>query len=212
MASPSASHPMEPCQTVDPLWNLAKTEALRLCRVYEEEMGIMYPVLELSELLDQVHLLYGPMDRTIGQGLHSSGQNGLDLWWGVLLWQEAKLRRDHDADLNLQSIFYFQMHEETLAWRTIGIVERMYLEKGLHRQETLDQPAIVAEGKDRVLRLFWSIYVLDRRWSFGTGMPFALEDTDIDPWLPEPAEKTPYLRVMIRYSRIAAKVWKFISA
>lgn len=43
-------------------------------------------------------------------------------------------------------------------------------------------------------------------------MPFALEFSDIDPWLPEPEEKTPYLRVMIRYSRIAAKVWKFISA
>lgn len=104
------------------------------------------------------------------------------------------------------------MDEEILAWRTVGIVERMCLEKGLHRRETLNQPAIIAAGKDRVLRLFWSIYILDMRWSFGTGMPFALEDTDIDPWLPEPAEKTPYLRVMIRYSRIAAKVWKFISA
>lgn len=104
------------------------------------------------------------------------------------------------------------MDEETLAWRTIGIVERMCLEKGLHRRETLNQPAIMAAGIDRVLRLFWSIYILDMRWSFGTGMPFALEDSDIDPWLPEPEEKTPYLRVMIRYSRIAAKVWKFISA
>lgn len=104
------------------------------------------------------------------------------------------------------------MDEETLAWRTIGIVERMCLERGLHRRETLSQPAIMAAGKDRVLRLFWSIYILDMRWSFGTGMPFALEDSDIDPWLPEPEEKTPYLRVMIRYSRIAAKVWKFISA
>lgn len=104
------------------------------------------------------------------------------------------------------------MDEETLAWRTIGIVERMCLEKGLHRRETLNQPAVVAAGRDRVLRLFWSIYILDMRWSFGTGMPFSLEDSDIDPWLPEPEEKTPYLRVMIRYSRIAAKVWKFISA
>lgn len=104
------------------------------------------------------------------------------------------------------------MDEETLAWRTIGIVERMCLEKGLHRRETLNQPAVVAAGRDRVLRLFWSVYVLDMRWSFGTGMPFSLEDSDIDPWLPEPEEKTPYLRVMIRYSRIAAKVWKFISA
>lgn len=104
------------------------------------------------------------------------------------------------------------MDEETLAWRTIGIVERMCLEKGLHRRETLNQSAVIHAGRDRVLRLFWSIYILDMRWSFGTGMPFSLEDTDIDPWLPEPEEKTPYLRVMIRYSRIAAKVWKFISA
>lgn len=104
------------------------------------------------------------------------------------------------------------MDEETLAWRTIGIVERMCLEKGLHRRETLNHPTVVAAGRDRVLRLFWSIYTLDMRWSFGTGMPFSLEDSDIDPWLPEPEEKTPYLRVMIRYSRIAAKVWKFISA
>lgn len=109
-------------------------------------------------------------------------------------------------------MFYFQIDEEILAWRTVGIVERMCLEKGLHRRETLNQPAIIAVGKDRVLRLFWSIYILDMRWSFGTGMPFALEDTDIDPWLPEPAENTPYLRAMIRYSRIAAKAWKFISA
>lgn len=88
----------------------------------------------------------------------------------------------------------------------------MCLEKGLHRRETLNHPATIAAGRDRVLRLFWSIYVLDMRWSFGTGMPFSLEDSDIDPWLPEPEEKTPYLRVMIRYSRIAAKAWKFISA
>lgn len=104
------------------------------------------------------------------------------------------------------------MDEETLAWRTIGIVERMCLEKGLHRREALNHPSTVAAGRDRVLRLFWSIYVLDMRWSFGTGMPFSLEDSDIDPWLPEPEEEIPYLKVMIRYSRTAAKVWKFISA
>ena len=115
----------------------------------------------------------------------------------------------------MQSIFYFQMDEETLAWRTIGIVERMCLEIGLNRRETLDHPALVsaAGGKDRLSRLFWSVYILDLRWSFGTGMPFALEESDIDPWLPEPEEKdVPYIRVMIRYSRIAAKVWKFIAA
>ncbi|KAJ5775014.1 uncharacterized protein N7511_000025 [Penicillium nucicola] len=244
VASPSASareHLTN--QVVDPLWTLNKNEALRLCQVYEEEMGIMYPVLELVELLSQVHMLYGPIDRALEPAIKHN-INGVDredvhilrLVFACALTAEASGRSEQAIALfdsvrevqdncvwgppeiksiiflTLVSIFYFQMDEETLAWRTIGIVERMCLEKGLHRRETLNQPAIVAAGKERVLRLFWSIYILDMRWSFGTGMPFSLEDTDIDPWLPEPAEKTPYLRVMIRYSRIAAKVWKFISA
>ncbi|KAJ5382045.1 uncharacterized protein N7496_004473 [Penicillium cataractarum] len=245
LASPSApNRDSELRHAVDPLWALPKNEALRLCQVYEEEMGIMYPVLELSELLEQVHLLYGLMDRTVDPGVQTNGKNVLDredvyilrLVFACALTAEASGRSEQAIALfdsvrevqdncvwgppeiksiiflTLVSIFYFQMDEETLAWRTIGIVERMCLEKGLHRRETLNQPGIVAAGRDRVLRLFWSIYILDMRWSFGTGMPFALEDTDIDPWLPEPEEKTPYLRVMIRYSRIAAKVWKFISA
>ncbi|CAG8900730.1 unnamed protein product [Penicillium egyptiacum] len=245
LASPSApNEEIETRQTLDPLWVLSKAEALRLCHVYEEEMGIMYPVLELSEILDQVDILYDPRDRALGPTGQPVGHDGLSrkdvhilrLVFACALTAEASGRSEQAISLfdsvrevqdncvwgppeikniiflTLVSMFYFQMDEEILAWRTVGIVERMCLEKGLHRRETLNQPAIIAVGKDRVLRLFWSIYILDMRWSFGTGMPFALEDTDIDPWLPEPAEKTPYLRVMIRYSRIAAKVWKFISA
>ncbi|KAJ5919518.1 hypothetical protein N7454_009353 [Penicillium verhagenii] len=239
LASPSApNRQLEVQQAVDPLWTLSKEEALRLCEVYEEEMGVMYPVLELSELLDQVNRLYGGLtDRNMHRGTSIDERKALDredvstlplgfrighseqataLFDSVrevqdnCVWGPPKIK--NIIFLTLVSIFYFQEDEEILAWRTIGIVERMCLERGLHRRETLSQPAIEAEGKDRVLRLFWSIYILDMRWSFGTGMPFALEDTDIDPWLPEPEEKTPYLRVMIRYSRIAAKVWKFISA
>jgi hypothetical protein len=41
-------------------------------------MGIMYPVLELSELLDQVHLLYGLMDRTLEPETQDNGKNTLD--------------------------------------------------------------------------------------------------------------------------------------
>ncbi|PYI07721.1 C6 transcription factor [Aspergillus sclerotiicarbonarius CBS 121057] len=223
----------------DPLWTIGKAEALRLCRVYEEEMGIMYPVLDLQVLLQQVEWLYGGeawprvrgTDGLDGDDVHilrlvfacaltaeAAGSSALamGLFESVrevadnCVWGAAEIK--NIIFLTLVAIFYFQIDEESLAWRTIGIVERMCLEKGLHRRETLNHPSIAKAGKDRVLRLFWSIYILDIRWSFGTGMPFSLEDTDIDPWLPEPEEKTPYLRVMIRYSRIAAKVWKFISA
>lgn len=57
---------------------------------------------------------------------------------------------------------------------------------GLHRREVLTHVFSNEEERAWVTKLFWSIYVLDRRWSFGTGMPFALQDADIDPLLPEP--------------------------
>lgn len=79
LASPSApNRGLDIRQAVDPLWALPKAEALRLCQVYEEEMGIMYPVLELTELLEQVHLLYGMMDHTLEPEVQINGRNTLD--------------------------------------------------------------------------------------------------------------------------------------
>ena len=40
------------------------------------------------------------------------------------------------------------------------------------------------------MRTFWCIYALDRRWSFGTSLSFALQEDDIDPELPEPVSHT----------------------
>lgn len=90
----------------------------------------------------------------------------------------------------LQSIFSFQIDEETLAWRVIGIVLRMCLEMGLHQQATYSQPPIVEIGVEKVLKLFWSAYTLDIRWSMGTGMPHHLSFQTIDPVLPRPVSKT----------------------
>lgn len=56
----------------------------------------------------------------------------------------------------------------------------------MHRREVLAKTFTTGEECSWMIKLFWSIYVLDRRWSFGTGMPFALQDADIDPLLPEP--------------------------
>lgn len=79
LASPSAlNHDLEVRHAVDPLWALPKEEALRLCRVYEDEMGVMYPVLELSELLDQVHRLYSLMGHTVNPDVPTEGQRNLD--------------------------------------------------------------------------------------------------------------------------------------
>jgi hypothetical protein len=60
------------------------------------------------------------------------------------------------------------------------------LELGLHRRDTYVALFPDPEEQAAAIRTFWTIYVLDRRWSFGTGMPFALQDADIDTNVPKP--------------------------
>lgn len=51
-------------QYPDPLSMIGKIEALRLCYIYEEEMGIQYPILDISELLVRVENLYSMLQKT----------------------------------------------------------------------------------------------------------------------------------------------------
>jgi hypothetical protein len=83
-------------------------------------------------------------------------------------------------------MYHFHCDDESLAWRLIGQGARMAIELGLHRHETYASIFSTEEERSFATILFWSIYVLDRRWSFGTGMPFALQDSDIDALLPKP--------------------------
>ncbi|KAF2154722.1 fungal-specific transcription factor-like protein [Myriangium duriaei CBS 260.36] len=108
--------------------------------------------------------------------------------------------------LALVAIYEFHSDNESTAWRVIGLTARSSIELGLHRRETYDK--IPDEDRDLTILLFWSIYTLDRRWSFGTGMPFALQDSDIDSQLPRPGDKSLYLTAMIDYYAIGSQVWK----
>jgi hypothetical protein len=58
----------------DPLWSFTKEEMIRLCRVYEEEMGLMYPVVNIEEVI-----LHG---RTRKKSLTSLPFSDMILTWG----------------------------------------------------------------------------------------------------------------------------------
>jgi hypothetical protein len=84
-----------------------------------------------------------------------------------------------------QSLYQFYRSEEVLAWRTVGLAALIALEIGWHLGHFHNQD-IDAEEAQRHNRLFWCIYVFDRHCSLGTGLPFAINDSDLDPDLPEP--------------------------
>lgn len=73
-----------------------------------------------------------------------------------------------------------------MAYRLIGLAARMCLEMGLHRKDALVKSFPLENQWTEVTRIFWTVYSLDRRWSLGTGLPFVIQDEDIDPNLPEP--------------------------
>ena len=66
----------------------------------------------------------------------------------------------------------------------------------------------VEHARRLATQVFWVVYELDRRWSFGTSLSFALNDRDIDPQLPEPGSEYPYLKCMVAYARLCSRVWE----
>ncbi|GKU23035.1 unnamed protein product [Fusarium langsethiae] len=112
--------------------------------------------------------------------------------------------------LTMLSIYYFHSGEELLAWRTIGIAAREALEMGLHRKRSLLDNFKDSDSRRLATRVFWCVYVLDRRWSFGTSLSFALVDKDVDPELPKPDEEYLYLQCMVGYGQLCSKIWDAI--
>ncbi|KAK3316513.1 hypothetical protein B0H66DRAFT_297052 [Apodospora peruviana] len=227
----------------DPLWEFDKDEMIRLCRLHEEEIGIMYPVIKMDSVIEHARFVATWMDSARRHGLatlhgqddgiaghqtlilkivmccaltveeHGNSARAAQLYESIQPVVDKTLMSD-SADvtklpfLALVGGYRFLSNDEILAWRVMGQVARLCLELGLHRREGLQK---IADEQDRknALNTFWSAYVLDRRWSFMTGLPFVCHDDKIDPKLPYP-EEYPYLVAMITYSKLGAKIWKLV--
>lgn len=84
--SPSAHSP-GPTQTLaqqtfhrskDPIWAVSQEEAIRLCDLFEDEMGLMYPVLDIEKIKDYAKKLYAFMEAAKRTGLMQHAQPGAD--------------------------------------------------------------------------------------------------------------------------------------
>lgn len=64
--------------TKDPIWSIHREEALRLCKVYEEEIGIMYPIVDIATITSQASLLYTFMEAATRTGFAQRGLPGSD--------------------------------------------------------------------------------------------------------------------------------------
>lgn len=62
----------------DPIWSISREEAMRLCRVYEDEMGLMYPVVDVNKVVDYAAKLYKFIEAMHRVGLMQQGLPGAD--------------------------------------------------------------------------------------------------------------------------------------
>ncbi|CAK7213544.1 hypothetical protein SCUCBS95973_001829 [Sporothrix curviconia] len=226
----------------DPLWEFDRDEMVRICRVHEDEVGIMYPVYDINDVIAHAQHMstlmessrksgYMPADfdelmidiRTLTLKIimccgltveeHGHSEKAIRIYDSIQPIVDKKLMSEPSDLANLPFLalvagYRFLANDEILAWRVMGQVARHCLEQGLHRREGVDK--ITNEQQRRnAINTFWSAYVLDRRWSFGTGLPYVMHDDKIDPNLPLPIDY-PYLEAMITYSRLGAKIWSLV--
>jgi len=62
----------------DPLWLLEQSEAIRLCRVYDEEIGIMYPHIDMEKIAKHLNLLYTFIGAALRTGFGQPTLSGAD--------------------------------------------------------------------------------------------------------------------------------------
>lgn len=212
---PQSETPIQaPVSAFDPLLEFDKDEMVRLCRLHEDEVGIMYPVLNIQTVVAHAKSLAPYLDtlrqqrstqavnddKTLQLKMvmccalvvegHSHSQKAVQLYDSMEAVLNRKLMADVSNQANLPLLallagYRFLSNEEVLAWRVIGQVNRLCFELGIHQRSGLMQIQNDADRKNALMS-FWSAYVLDRRWAFGTGLPYTVQDDDIDPDLPMP--------------------------
>jgi hypothetical protein len=211
-----------PPGVADPLLEFDKDEMVRLCRLHEEEVGIMYPVLDIQAVISHAKSLASfieslrnqrPLEalndeKTLQLKMvmccalvaeeHGHSDKAVRLFESMEAIVNRKLMSDASSVTNLPVLallagYRFLSNDEVLAWRVIGQVARLCLELGIHRSMGLMKIKNEQERKN-ALNSFWTAYILDRRWAFGTGLPYAVQDDEIDPQLPMPVSRHPVLR------------------
>ncbi|KAI5923489.1 hypothetical protein F4810DRAFT_710572 [Camillea tinctor] len=237
----AVSSPFSARPPPDPLWEFDKDELIRLCRIYEEEVGIMWPVVRIETVISHAKSVgawieaakNNPLMTPAGSdgaisdhnsillkvvicnGLlieeHGNSEKAERLFESVKPITNRMLSSDPSNVRNIPILaltagYYFLSTDEVLSWRTMGQVARHCFELGLHRRDAIEQ-IIDEEERRNAIFTFWTAFVLDRRWSFSTGLPFVMSDEEVDPQLPYPDEY-PFLVAMITYSKLSAKVWR----
>ncbi|KAL2833075.1 fungal-specific transcription factor domain-containing protein [Aspergillus pseudoustus] len=133
--------------------------------------------------------------------------------------------------LTLMVIYLFRLDIVSKAEKILVLAISHAHHLGLHRSQSDTTSSLTPAELESRHRLWWSLYILDRRLATETGHPFLISDLNVDTPLPRelpggedrfsntssqagsiraPPSETPipYLVAMVSYSRVLGKVWE----
>jgi hypothetical protein len=198
-------------------------------QLWDEEVGLQYPLLNIHQLLGEINaakqdaasprpspgskyqyasdiafLVLAILSCIRDASAVEVADPAVQELHGIVLVQvhTGSIKREPVVLLLLTAVYSFLVDREILAWRTTGTALRL-----LQELDCEDNSGHDNEIDDK---LFWTVYTLDRRWSFGTGLPFAVSDSDITR-KSKPDDgiiSSAYLNQMISYCNIASDVRK----
>ncbi|QPC76773.1 hypothetical protein HYE68_007525 [Fusarium pseudograminearum] len=202
---------------------------IAVLQLWDEEVGLQYPLLNVHQLLEEIDaakqdaaspklspgtnhqyaadiafLVLAVLSCIKDASAVKVADPAIQELYGTVLVQvhTGHIKREPLVLLLLTAVYSFLVDREILAWRTTGTVLRLLQELDCEDDN----------GHDNTIddRFFWTVYTLDSRWSFGTGLPFALSDTDITrKSKPDDGSiSSAYLHQMISYCGIASDVRK----
>ncbi|KAJ5092651.1 hypothetical protein NUU61_007521 [Penicillium alfredii] len=132
----------------------------------------------------------------------------------------------------LMVIYLFRLDAHESAEKLLALTISHIHHLGLQRRRAVDSMALFESEMSR--RLWWCVYLLDRRLAIETGRPFLIQDVNVDVGLPRNmsdeelsryhkhlpgsdagedatafgSTTVPYLVAMVNYSRVIGKVWE----
>ncbi|KEF54583.1 uncharacterized protein A1O9_09025 [Exophiala aquamarina CBS 119918] len=113
----------------------------------------------------------------------------------------------------LLSLYHLYRGSLLKAWRTIGAASKACFELGMHQTPAVDSQ-LDSSNSPLVHHqtLFCCIFVIDRRCSFGLGLPYAIHLEDIDEKRLQIGPSNPYLAVMAEYDCITSEILPLVSS
>ncbi|KAF4446667.1 hypothetical protein F53441_9709 [Fusarium austroafricanum] len=116
----------------------------------------------------------------------------------------------HATIILLKGWYDFFQEMPRSAWRMCGIAGRMLMELGLHNAEVFRHTVKTEAQRIEACTLISSIVILDRQWSYATGLPTHFQETSFSS-ISTSSVKNPYLKAMLSFILISDRFSEPIS-